>query len=331
MKNIILIGAGNLGSRHLQALKQITYLSKIWVIDPGQDSLKIAKERYDQISNEDYNHEISFLSELPKIEEKIDLVVIATNSNVRFQILENLLENYQVKYMILEKVLFQQFDHYEKAAKLIENSNCNVWVNCPRRMFSHYNQIKEQLKEGKESGKSSQLYFNIEGSAFNLMSNAIHFVDLMAYLKSAADFTVDTSKLIPNLIESKRKGYYEINGIIDVIFKDGSIGRIHCLPDGNLPIINSITTSNKRWTIFESENRGVTWNMEGNKKWQDIKAPIEYQSSLTTKVANQLFKEGTCNLTPYNESMIIHLNMFKPIHTFLNEKIDKQFEYLPFS
>jgi threonine dehydrogenase-like Zn-dependent dehydrogenase len=41
--NIAVVGAGQLGSRHLQSLKGIQLDVRIVVIDPNQESLEIAK------------------------------------------------------------------------------------------------------------------------------------------------------------------------------------------------------------------------------------------------------------------------------------------------
>ena len=44
MKRIFIIGAGQLGSRHLQALKSSSNSLNIFIVDPSLESLNIAKE-----------------------------------------------------------------------------------------------------------------------------------------------------------------------------------------------------------------------------------------------------------------------------------------------
>lgn len=62
--NIVLIGAGQLGSRHLQGLKKIYTAVNIDVVDPNIDSISIAKERYEQVDNNPFIKEIRFLSSI---------------------------------------------------------------------------------------------------------------------------------------------------------------------------------------------------------------------------------------------------------------------------
>ena len=110
--NVIIIGAGNLGSRHLQALALINKLINIDVIDPSEQALKVAKERFEQISvNKDLNN-IRFLSNMNNLREFIDVAIIATSSNIRKEVVEQLLKNRKIKYLILEKVVFQSYDDF---------------------------------------------------------------------------------------------------------------------------------------------------------------------------------------------------------------------------
>ena len=57
MNNICIIGAGQLGSRHLQALKMVLQPLLITVVDPSSESLKMAEERY-QAAAGSGNHQL---------------------------------------------------------------------------------------------------------------------------------------------------------------------------------------------------------------------------------------------------------------------------------
>lgn len=50
MYNIIIIGAGQLGSRHLQGVLKSTYALNVTVVDPSEESLNTARERAEKIS-----------------------------------------------------------------------------------------------------------------------------------------------------------------------------------------------------------------------------------------------------------------------------------------
>ena len=48
-KNLLIVGCGVVGGRHLQALAKIDIFSKILVVDPNQNSLENAKKLFDEV------------------------------------------------------------------------------------------------------------------------------------------------------------------------------------------------------------------------------------------------------------------------------------------
>ena len=78
IKKILLVGCGEMGSRHLQALAKIELPVKIWVVDPNSDSLKTGKKRFDEIPNNTNIHSIKFEPYLPYDLNEIDLCIIST-------------------------------------------------------------------------------------------------------------------------------------------------------------------------------------------------------------------------------------------------------------
>ena len=107
--NILIIGTGQLGSRYLQGLAVCSTIIDIWCFDPSLDSLKTAKERWEEVegsSTRHKNHWIQNFSELPK---KIDLAIVATTADVRLQVVQGISQHCSIRYLVLEKVLVQFF------------------------------------------------------------------------------------------------------------------------------------------------------------------------------------------------------------------------------
>lgn len=312
MKNICIIGAGNIGSRHLQGLKKVTTPLHIEVIDPSVKSLKIAQERYDQICSS-IQHEISFLQDMNKISRKIDLAIIATNSAIRAEIVQKLLANAEVKYFILEKLLFQKYDDYFKIQRLFKKNKTKAWVNCSMRTMPFYFKLKQYLK-------NKPIQYFVNGSQYGLITNAIHYIDHIAYLTDCYDFTLDTTHLDKKPIESKREGFLELNGTLNVYFKDGSFGSLTCYPEGNAPIIIQVFTESFRCISKETENKA--WISESDIwQWKKQSNTILYQSQMTGNVVDEILKKGSCKLTPFEESIKIHTQLLEDLNHFLNEQI----------
>jgi threonine dehydrogenase-like Zn-dependent dehydrogenase len=118
--NIAIIGAGQLGSRHLQGLKLAGLEMNIFVMDVNDDSLQIAKQRYEQAPDNDKIRGLQLCKSISQLPPEIDLAIIATGSLVRASVTKELLKTSQVKNIVFEKVLFPAIHEYEQIENLLE-------------------------------------------------------------------------------------------------------------------------------------------------------------------------------------------------------------------
>ena len=58
--NILIVGAGQLGSRYLQGMASLKKNCSIYIIDPSDLSLKRAKERFEEM---EYNNKVYYRKE----------------------------------------------------------------------------------------------------------------------------------------------------------------------------------------------------------------------------------------------------------------------------
>lgn len=322
MKNICIIGAGNIGSRHLQGIKKAAIPLHIEVVDPSSKSLEIAEERYHQV-NSSIQHEISFLKDINKVSKKVDLAIIATSSNIRAEIVQKLLSNAEVKYFILEKLLFQNYNDYLKIQKLLKKNKTKAWVNCSMKTMPFYFNLKKDVG-------NKPIQYIASGSQYGLITNAIHYIDHMAYLTDSYDFTLNTTGLDRKPIESKRKGFLELNGTLNIYFKNGSFGSLTCYPEGNAPILIQIFSESFRCISRETETRA--WVSQSDKwEWKEISNTLLFQSEMTGKVAGEILRNGDCNLTPYDQSIKIHTQLLEGLQKFLNKNSKKKYTIYPFT
>jgi len=79
---IAVIGAGNIGSRHLQALANLKYEAEIYVVDPDKKALSTAKERYENIINNSSSpHTINYLSSFNDLPNSLDFAIVCVWQN----------------------------------------------------------------------------------------------------------------------------------------------------------------------------------------------------------------------------------------------------------
>lgn len=309
-KNVCIIGAGQLGSRHLQALKSVRDDLNITVVDPSESSLRLAKERFEGVQGK--SHMITYIKEIPDKLNEAEIVIVASNSNVRRIIVENLLKHVKVKYLILEKILFNKISDYEVIENLISRTNTKTYVNCAMRMIPFYATAKEYFHNQKVT-------LLVTGSQYGLASNAIHYLDLMAFYTGDTNLCVDLSLADFTMIDSKRSGFKEISGTLIAQFSNGSKAILNCFEDGRLPFQIEIVSAKTRLISKEWEQKAWISVEKNNWEWKEVDAKILYQSQLTGTLVEDLLNHGHCNLVSFEESKKIHLSLLEGFNRFFKK------------
>lgn len=309
--NIAIIGVGNIGSRHLQALKKISFPLNIFVVDTKKTSLEVALARYNEIPSKT-RHQISYLGTMTGLPKNLDIVIVATNSNVRRLVMEKVLEKSTVKYFVLEKLLFPNIHDYKFVEKLLAKHRSKAWVNCSMRTIPFYFKMTEKFT-------GFPFIYTVTGSQYGLVTNSIHYIDHMALLSGCYDFTVNTSGLIAKIYPSKRSGYFELNGILQINFTDNITGNIVCYQKGDAPVLISIDSPQCRVVSIENEGVALISQKSTDYKWVKQKFQLLYQSEMTDKIVKDLLSRGNCQLTPYSMSAKLHVELIKALLAFLKK------------
>lgn len=317
--NNCIIGAGQLGSRHLQGLLKTTRNQRVYVVDPSSTSLEIAKVRANEV---DHKHEIIFTDKLELLPEYIDIAIVATNSLVREKVITALLEKSNIKHLVLEKVLFPDLPAYANIGELITRKKIKTWVNHPRRMYPFYQELKNEIS----SENNAPLNMHVVGNNWGLGCNGLHFLDLMQYLSGETITSINTDFLNSEIKPSKRDGYIEFTGTLVATFSKGSKATLNS-HDGE-PIPSSILLSHpkKRYVIHEGMSSLISISANG----EVITTPISasFQSNLTTDLLEELTSNGTCDLPSYKEASQIHKPFIKDLLSFHNRILHTTDNYL---
>lgn len=311
MKNIVVIGAGQLGSRHLQALSKVNFSAKIEVVDTYAASLEVARTRFNEMPSNSNIYAISFYSSLSELSSHVDLAIIATNADIRADVIRTLLKHCEVKNLVLEKVLFQKPEEYTEIQAILEVKNVKVWVNHPRRMFPFYTKLKELLAGSK------QVSYQVQGGDWGLACNGLHFIDHLAFLTGYDDLEINTDGLNPSVISSKRKGYFEVSGVLA-----GAVGQhpfeIFCHQDA-FPVVITICSDNLNAIIDEGNGWVRISTKENGWQWLEEKTKIIYfQSELSNRIAEDILVMGQCDLPTFAEATKLHIPFINAMLEHIN-------------
>ncbi len=320
MKKIFLVGAGEIGSRHLQALKAVSIPLDITVIDRSQDALSLAKKRFDEATGST-EHSIRFLIDIPK-KGLIDLAIIATRSDARREATESLLKNNKVRYFILEKLLFSQKEDYAAVGRMLKKHKSTAWVNCRMREIPFYREMKKEPMR--------RITYNVLSGKAGLVTNVVHFLDHVAYLTDCLSYTPDLSLLNKKSVPSKREGFLEFTGTIRALFTDGSIFSFTRNESG-IELLLTVSSDDATYVVNEDTKRALVSTRAEDPKWREVSSPIPFQSVMTTWLVEEILGKGTCPLVTYEDSVKIHLPILEALRKFLNANGKKQYDYYPFT
>ena len=332
MINIMLIGAGKLGSRHLQALSQVQLKdTNLYVVDLNQSALDLSKKRLNEMPENKNIKSIKYLLNIENIEiPEIDLAVIATTSEHRKKVIQDLCSTYKVNNIILEKFLFQDEESYYEVEKILTNYKIKTWVNCPRREWPLYKDIKDKLKN------SQILQFNVTGTKWSIATSAMHFIDLIAYITGDTDFKISDidfgKKLVPAysvITGSRESKYIEFFGSLHGKFNSGTFFNFTCIEE-QTPFTVTIQTQNKKIIIFEEFGKYFTYttNEQGLSFIEEFFI-MPFQSQLTNIVAEKVILNKDCLLTKYQESSKLHITLLKSYLTYLDKINSSSSKILP--
>lgn len=322
MFKVAIIGAGELGSRHLQGLVKSSLLLSIEILDNNKNSLEKAKKRAEEMH---YNRNIISLKYITKIEQiscEIDLCIIATTANVRLEVLKNLISNIKVKNLILEKILFQKLSDFEAASDLLSKNKINTWVNCPRRLFPVYKDIKKLIRPNEK------LTFTVIGGDWGLACNSIHFIDLLCFLNSNEEFEFQPSPFM-EIVESKRKDYLELVGTLVGYQSNGSDIVLHSRKDNSTGLKIQILSKSYFWEVDEIKGEAYisSNNYSLDKEYSNFSIP--YQSELTHLVCEDILLNGRSSLPSWETSVVLHKHLLTKLLEVFRNKIDASLDYCP--
>lgn len=312
LNNIAIIGAGNIGFRHFQGALKNSITTKLHLVDPKINDYK--NKFLDQENV--FNHEIFFYEDLKNLPKSLDFLICSTPSSIRAKLVTSILDNINVRYMLLEKVVFQLKNDFNDIISKINLSKTKVWVNCPQRTFRIYKRIKDEFR-GKKFEVSSL------GNGWNLASNTVHVLDLFCYLTGNYDIKFVKSQFLNDIIKSKRKGYFELKGYAKIVNNNGTL-TLEDSQKYNYFRKIFIKVDNQQIEIDEINNI-----VDSSMKKLESKFKFPFQSDLTTTYIKDLNNKNSLDLVSLENCKKYHVPMLTAFNNKFSEIFEKKIEQCP--
>jgi len=323
MYKIALIGAGQIGSRHLQALALTTIPISVEVVGRSSQSLVKAKERFEEIQGTGLVKSVKYFQTIKSLSNSIDIAIIATNADVRRKVIEELIQYKKTRFLLLEKVVFPSVQDFQAIIELLKINQVKAWVNCRRRMHTFYQEVQKHLRNGK------RIIYEEQGGNWGMGCNSIHSIDLFSFLSGQTDFRITSSDLDMEIINSKRKGFLEFTGSLHGISENGSKFSLISSKESNTPIVINVSSNTSRYTILKSDDKAIHAHKSKGWKDEEVQFKVPYQSQLTHLAVSKILETGQCDLTPLELSFKFHKPLLEVFTQHLERVMKRRYERCP--
>jgi len=289
---ILVVGCGNIGRRHIEALAAARRTMRVIGIEPS-DTARVQAEAL--ITRFAAGSQV--LADMTGAPDAADLAIIATSAAHRRSAFETLLAGCKPKAVIFEKVLFTTRTDLDAVGRLLTTRTIPAFVNCGRRGFPAYERLRDLLATRRG------LSMKVTGAGWNLGSNAIHFVDLAEYVLEDRIVALDESGLNSKPEPARIAGCVDLFGTLrGTLAGGGSITITQERAPGD-PLSITFFDGGESWRVEEGAKRLVHVNANGKKDEQVFETlfvsgmPYLYTDILDGK---------SCRLTPYAQSAAQH-------------------------
>lgn len=303
-KKIVIIGAGSIGSRHLQAIKKVNIKIEIYVLDKSDASLKVAKSRYMEIKSNNNISKIVFTNKISDLPKSIYLLISATTASVRYVSTKSILDLCVVKFIIFEKFLFSKVQEVNKMRQILKDNNIKAWVNCNYQTIPFF--------KNNEYFNSTKLSMIVHGGNWAFASSAIHFIELFCYLTKEKISEIEFDLLGEKVLVSKRSKYHEFGGTLTAKTKGGDFLVIESKKDSKKPLYLDLSNSDYLFRLEISKRiASLTDFKKKDSQTKSFKLKFPMQSELSNLYLEEIVKKKNCGLPTYQDCSINHISLIK--------------------
>lgn len=294
---VLVLGLGQLGRHHAEALGRFSRCGEIWGFDVSQEALTAFETLGESLEVE---NRIPFMvaSKLRLVPRQLGLLIVATTADSRADVLTDAMEATDPQFVLLEKPLSSSRAGLEILRQVCPD---NTYVNFPRR----YSPLHLEAINRTAHFRREQIKIFVELPWPTMLSNASHFIDFASELFGQAPMkvTLEYEKVTP--IESKRKGFMELRGEMSVTYPSGAEliidtgGRTETKPREGVTIL---VQSGSNWLRID-ESGGTLSDSTGD-QLKIRGTPL--QSQLTGHYLEQLQLRGFLDLPTFIEALPAH-------------------------
>ncbi len=322
LTKIILVGCGNIGSRHLESLMNFQNKISIDIVEPNKKSktnaIRLIKKLH--IKNPP---KMTWYNSIEDLDNNAEVVIVATNSLNRIPLIDILLKQGNKKF-ILEKMVCQSKKEYKLLINSFNKYSAKAWVNTNRSYFPFYKKIKTIFS----NSKSIQLSVYLGNSG--LGTSSIHYIDLFCWLSNNYNIKLNQKYLSDKIFSSKRgKSFKEFSGVIVGSNSKNSYLSISSQNNPKIPPSAIVEIYDGQKHIVINELQEKFYFLTNYEKIPKLTFKFRHVSELTHKIIREILTNDSCSLPTVENSFKIHSELFRIFNSHLYKHLNQKMEKCP--
>ena len=322
---VLVVGCGELGTRHLQAVAGLAEVGRIDIVDPREVAHTLGKQRLAEIGESPSGGRYAWHTSIDGVASGVDLCVVSTQSDVRVAVTEQVAARVGCRAFLLEKVAARSVGEYQRLLAMAAERGLSVWVNCKTRAYPIQKRIKARLVPG------APLVFTSTGGNHGLTNNGIHAVDLFVFFDDCDAIESNGASIDPDLQPSKRGAtVFDLAGTLRGRTANGSELMVSLCAGHAAPPLVTVTTPQYRWIIDDMTHDA--WESDAASGW--AWAPLAFDEDLRVSVmtrafARDILRTGTCELPTLRECWPAHAFVLGELLPHFSERLHQPLDVCP--
>lgn len=322
---MLIVGCGQLGSRHLQAMVTLPHVREIEVVDPRPESLALGRQRVAEVPDRQSSMTMRWLSSLEAATRGGDLCVVATQAQGRCQLVRDIVERLGYPSFLLEKIVGQSIREIEELQRFLRERDCTAWVNLKTRTYPIHQRIKQRLDS------EEPILFHAMGGNHGLANNGVHTADLFAFYDGANRIDLVGASIDPVLHPSKRgEQVFDLSGTLQGTTEKGSHFILSYARDHTQSEQIYIATRRYRCIVDHMQRWAVESDASTDWNWRPV--PFEGDilvSHMTKAFVADILASGRCELPTLAESLAAHRFILGALQPTFSELFERSVEHCP--
>jgi len=300
--NALIVGFGGMGCRHTQSLLASKRYEQISVVEPSDAMLEEGLQKINASPGD--------ITRVPRIAQATghaDIVIIATSSEPRFEIMKQLLQR-GFKHFLVEKIVFQSAAQFDEIIDLLEKSEARAYGNFVNRYFPTYVLLREKVRTSK-----ARVAMTVTGGDLGIGCNAIHYLDLFEYLTGKNIQTVCSSLKSWDKVNKRGDRYREFSGLISAKSGSDDTLTVYFDPSHSGGAMLHLDLGQERFLL--SEGSGVEYRI-----FPDTIATADFTIIATSKLSATIVDDilgARSPLTSVAQTRNAHVHLFKAVNKTL--------------